>query len=116
MRVTAEPLKFLSAGVVDQLALGIADNLGRYREGAFRDLAQQDGWAIETKFAKWDPAIVGQLDPSGSTEAEIRNSLLVFTGLYGMTPALAREERLWARLSHVECLEYARERWLRGAS
>jgi hypothetical protein len=31
-----------------------------------------------------------------------------------MTPALAREERLWARLCHVECLEYARQRWLHG--
>jgi len=31
-----------------------------------------------------------------------------------MTPALAREERLWARLCHVECLEFARQRWLRG--
>jgi hypothetical protein len=113
--VMAEPLKFLSAGIVEQLASGIDQNLERYRSGDFVDLAQGAGWAIETKFAKWDPSIVQQLDPAGSTDAEISNSLLIFNGLEGMTPALAREERLWARLCHVECLEYARARWLKGA-
>lgn len=114
--MTVEPLKFLSAGVVEQLAGAIGQNLARYRSGTFIDLAQQVGWAIETKTAKWDPAIAEKLDPSGSTEAEIGNSLIIFNGLVGMTPALAREERLWARLCHVECLEYARQRWLKGAT
>jgi uncharacterized protein DUF6339 len=113
MRVTAEPLKFLTADVANQLALDIAKNLDRYREGNFVDLAQQAGWAIETKFAKWDPEIAHQLDPAGSTDAEIRNSLLIYKGLEDMTPALAREERLWTRLCHIECLEYARQRWLK---
>jgi hypothetical protein len=113
--VTAEPLKFLSAAVLDDLATRVAANLERYLSGDFLDLAQQSGWAIQTKFAKWDPALVEQLDASGTTEAEIRNSLLIFNGLEGMTPALAREERLWARLCHVDCLNYSRQRWLKGA-
>lgn len=114
--MTTEPLKFLSAEIVERLASDVAQNLDRYSNGDFLDLAKQSGWAIETKFAKWHPTIADQLDPSGNTDAEIRNSLLVFKGLEGMTPALAREERLWARLCHVECLEYARRRWLKGVA
>jgi len=32
-----------------------------------------------------------------------------------MTPALARDERVWVRLCHLECLDYARFRWITGA-
>jgi hypothetical protein len=116
MRVTAEPLKLLSAVVVDQLASCIGQHVERYASGDFRELAQQSGWAIETKLAKWDPSVVDNLDPAGGPEAEIKNSLLIFNALEGMTPALAREERLWVRLCHIECLDYARQRWLKGAA
>jgi hypothetical protein len=112
----AEPLRLLSAATVDQLLNALDKNLDRYRSGDFADLSKESGWAIETTIARWDPAIAAKLDPSGTPEAEIRNSLLVYRGLEGMTPALAREERLWVRLCHVECLEYARQRWLRGES
>ena len=33
-----------------------------------------------------------------------------------MTPSLAREERVWTRLCHVECLVFSRNRWLKGIS
>jgi cytidylate kinase len=111
----SEPLRLLSQPVVDQLAGQIEANIDRYRAGDFADLAQQNGWSIESRLASWDPAIVGQLDPSGTPEAEVRNSLIVWKGLAGMTPALAREERLWSRLCHIECLEFARARWLNGS-
>jgi hypothetical protein len=81
--------------------------------GDFVDLAKKSGWGIETTIARWDPAIAAKLNPEGTPEAEISNSLLIYQGLEGMTPALAREERLWTRLCHVECLEYTRQRWLR---
>jgi hypothetical protein len=110
-----EPLKLLSAGTVERLATDLDKNLDRYISGDFADLAKQTGWAIETALARWDPTIVMKLDAGGTPEAEIKNSLLIYEGLEGMTPALAREERLWARLCHVECLVYARARWLNGA-
>lgn len=111
--MTTQPLKLLSAAVVERLASAVFDNLDRYRSTDFLDLAQQTGWEIETSLARWDPAIAAELDPTGGAEAEVKNSLLVFEGLQGMTPALAREERLWTRLCHVECLDFARQRWLR---
>lgn len=109
-----EPLKLMSQPVVDQLARDITDNIERYRSGSFEDLALQNGWAIESRIASWDPAIVARLDPSGSPEAEVRNSMAVWEGLRGMTPALARDERVWARFCHMEFLEFARARWLNG--
>ena len=105
-------MKLLSAAKVEKLAAEIADNIDRYVSGDFTDLSKETGWSIETTLASWNPAIVRDLDPSGTAEAEVRNSLLLYKGLAGMTPALAREERLWVRLCHVECLEYARVRWL----
>jgi len=112
--MTAKPLKLLSASVVERLASAVPANLERYLNNGFADLAQETGWQIETSLARWDPAIASKLDPAGGTEAEIRNSLLIFNGLEGVTPAFAREERLWARLCHIECLDFARKRWLQG--
>jgi hypothetical protein len=109
-----EPLRLLSQPVLDRLASEIGQNIERYRTGDFADLAMENGWAIESRLASWDPAIAAKLDPSGTPDAEVRNSLLVWNSFTGMTPALAREERLWARLCHVELLEFARARWLDG--
>ncbi|WP_199559647.1 DUF6339 family protein, partial [Paracoccus sediminilitoris] len=107
-----QPVRLLAATVVEDLSKSIDVNLARYKEGNFLDLEKQSGWAIETALATWDPAIADNLDPSGTPTAEIKNSLLIYNSLQGMTPALAREERLWTRLCHIECLQYARKRWI----
>lgn len=107
-----EALKLLAEPVVERLSASIEQNLERYRSGNFDDLAHENGWEIASRLATWDPAIPGLLDPSGTPDAEVHNSLTVYSRMQGMTPALAREERLWARLCHVECLEFARARWI----
>lgn len=112
--MTTEPVRLLSATVVEKLSTTIDENLDRYRAGDFSDMAQSNGWAIESELVSWDPTIAADLDPAGTPEAEIQNSLLVHGAFSAMTPAMAREERLWARLCHVECLEFARARWLRN--
>lgn len=111
-----EPIKLVSASVVDRLTNDFEINLNRYRTDGFADLAVHNGWSIETTFAQWDPSIASKLDPANTSEAEINNSLLIYSGMTGMTAALAREERLWVRLCHVECLEFARKRWLNKES
>lgn len=110
--MSLQPIRLLAATVVEDLSKNIDTNLLRYTGGDFLDLEKESGWAIETALATWDPAIATNLDPSGTPTAEISNSLLIYKSLQGMTPALAREERLWTRLCHVECLEYARKRWI----
>jgi hypothetical protein len=110
-----EKLKFVSAAVLDQLLEDIPDNLARYSEGDFSDLAAQNGWAIEAASVEVDvDALAGLSKGATSSEGEVENSLLVHRALRGMTPSLAREERIWVRLTHIECLEYSRSRWLTG--
>ncbi len=108
-------LKFISEGVLDQLREQIPQNISRYTTGDFLDLEKENGWAIETKTVEIDGAELAALEHGGtSADVEVRNSLRVYRALKGMTPSLAREERIWTRLTHIECLEYSRSRWLDG--
>lgn len=109
------PLKYLSEAKLVDLRDAVPSMLGRYRDGDFSDLAQENGWAIEAAGIRIDTGSLEALDGSvRSAEADIENSLVVYRALEGMTPALAREERVWVRLTHIECLEYSRARWLAG--
>jgi hypothetical protein len=113
--MASEKLKYVSAGVLDELLDGVADNLARYTEGKFDDLAAQNGWSIEAASVDLDVDELALLKKGATTpQAEIENSLHVHAALRGMTPSLAREERIWVRLTHVECLDYSRSRWLAG--
>ena len=108
-------LKFVSAAVLGQLLDNIPANLARYSEGSFEDLAAENGWAIEAASVEVDMEALGQLKKGAtSPETEVENSKLVHAALRGMTPSLAREERIWVRLTHLECIDYSRSRWLAG--
>lgn len=110
-------LKYLSEAVVDQLLQNVKANLLRYQEGDFQDLEKENGWAIETTSVHIDHSLLASLEKGQTNpETEVKNSLIVYTALPGMTPSLAREERIWTRLTHIECLGYARSRWLQGKS
>jgi hypothetical protein len=113
--MSVEKLKFVSAAVLDQLLEDIPENLARYSEGDFSDLAAQNGWAIEAASVEVDvDALAALTKGATSSDVEVENSLRVHGALKGMTPSLAREERIWVRLTHIECLEYSRSRWLAG--
>lgn len=109
------PLKFLSEDRVRELYSAVPDNHERYLREGFFDLARENGWAIEATTVTVKHDVLEMLD-AGVTgmEGEVRNSLLMYEALEGMTPALAREERVWVRLTHVECIEFSRQRWLEG--
>src|SRR5690242_17096326 len=105
-------LKYLSNATVESLRETIATNVHRYRSGDFADLMTASGdWSIELNFDV-DLAPLAALDATGRSEAEIANSRLVWKVLHGLTPTLACEEGIWTRMTHVECLGYARARWL----
>ena len=113
--MTPTRLKFLSGDRLSELANNIPKNLERYANGDFLDLERENGWAIETAAVTVDLELLGKLDGRSRTaSADIENSLVLYSALNGMTPALARDERIWVRLSHIECLDYARARWLSG--
>jgi hypothetical protein len=110
--MTAARLKYLSSDTIQNLRATVRDNLDRYRAGDFSDLMPSGEWAIELDLDA-DLSVLDALDPAGTPEVEIKNSRLVWKALSHLTPALACEEGIWARLTHVECLAFARNRWIR---
>lgn len=106
-------LKYLSQDTTNALREGVLANLARYTSGSFDDLRAGGEWDIELTLDV-DLAPLSDLDPSGNPEAEIQNSRLVWRSLGRLTPSLAYEEGIWVRLTHVECLDFSRRRWLSG--
>lgn len=106
-------LKYVSDKVVEQLFDGIEANLENYKQGTFEEQAAEQGWGLELKGVTYDPCFPSNFELQSSREAEIKNSLLVYSAFQGMTAALARQERVWVRLCHFDCLEYSRKRWIR---
>lgn len=106
------PLLYVGQQVADALKDNVEENLERYREGDFSDLEQAGNWRIPLS-VKADLEPLAGLVPQVGVEHELANSMLVGTVLNGLTPSLAREDRFWIRLSHVEALDYSRGRWLK---
>jgi hypothetical protein len=112
-----EPLKYLSEAKLAELRNSVSANLARYEWGDFADLLIDNGWAIESQEVKVDTDLLAQLNESlASPQQDADASVIVHQALQGMTPAMAAEERVWARLTHVECLAYSQARWIRNAS
>lgn len=112
--MTVSPLNYLSEKKLSELRGKIEAHRDRYEAGDFLDLEHDNGWAVETNTVHVDHDLLATLDGTSGAAGDIDNSLILFKALKGMTPALAREERVWARLTHIECLDYARKRWLSG--
>jgi Family of unknown function (DUF6339) len=104
-------LKYISNTSLDTLRNDVRTNIRRYVKGSFSDLVSEGDWSIELAL-EVDLEPLADLDPSGTPEAEVSNSKLVWRALGRLSPSLAYEEGIWARLAHVECLDYARQRWL----
>ena len=110
-----EPLQFVSEAKLEELRRDVGENLERYAKGGFADLERDNGWAIEAGGVTIDRDLLGGLDGTARTaQGDRAASVIVYSALPGMTPAFAREERVWVRLCHIECLDYARSRWLSG--
>jgi hypothetical protein len=110
--MTTARLKYLSNEVIESLRENLSDHVDRYRSGNFEDFVSTGDWSIELNLDV-DLAPIFELDASGTPEAEIANSRLVWKALHNLTPTLACEEGIWARLTHIECLAFARARWLK---
>jgi hypothetical protein len=108
-------LSYITQATLDGLYESILEHITRYRadDGTFEDLRQEPGWNLSLDDIKIDPTPFTELDPSGTPMVEVENSLRVWKAMYEMTRAQACEDRIWTRLSHVECLTYARHRWLK---
>lgn len=104
-------LKYISENVLADLKSNVTSNFEHYRSTGFEDKASVKGWSLALNSVEIDANKLAKLDPSGGSDVEVRNSILMFEAFSGMTPALATEERVWTRLTHFECLDFARNRW-----
>lgn len=110
-----ERLKCLSKSVAESLYDNIGENIQRYRVSGFEDLSQNYGWSVELQLTvDLDP--LKDLNGGKGAELEIGNALLVWRALSSMPPSLACENRVWARLTHVEGFNYSKDRWLDTSS
>ncbi|TWI11983.1 DUF6339 family protein [Aerolutibacter ruishenii] len=106
-------LLYVGQQTADLLADSVDENLERYSSLGFDDLEASGDWRIPLS-VHGDLALLNGLNPEKGQEAEVHNSMLVGRALANLTPSLARENRIWIRLSHVEALSFARARWLTG--
>lgn len=107
-------LRYVSTATIDTLRENVLANIQRYRTGDFMDLVPQSDWSIELPL-EVDLSPLEGLDPAGTPEAEAANSRLVWAALGSLSPSLACEEGIWVRLTHIECFEYSRARWLEAS-
>lgn len=108
-----QKLKYVRDEVISKLWSEVFSHRKRYLNKDFKDMSSADGWNIELSI-EVDLSHLEKLDPTKGVEQEVSNSLLVWKALHNLTPSLACENRIWSRLSHVECLQYSRKRWLAG--
>src|SRR5690606_15953957 len=106
-------LLYVGQQTADFLSDNVEEHLNRYMESGFEDLEPSGDWRIPLSIEA-DLTPLEELTPDKGRDAEVQNSMLVGLTLASLTPSLARENRVWIRLSHIEGIAYARERWLRN--
>lgn len=108
-------LLYVGQQTADLLADSIEDHFDRYTNSDFREFEAGGDWRIPLSIHA-DLDLLDDLIPEKGQETEVHNSILVGRALANLTPSLARENRIWIRLSHVEALNYSRKRWLEGVT
>lgn len=103
-------IKLFRASAVADLFDSIEKNLEIYRSGSFENLLTDTSLFLESS-CTLDPEEWSKVVCDVGSDNEVECCIGVSTGLHGVTAYLARDERLWARLTHIEYLEYTRTRW-----
>lgn len=94
----------------------------RYSDGVFEADGEliKDDELQEVPNVQFDPNLFAQLvlpgagKSIGSSDAE--NALILFQELRGMTPKIARDERVWCALSHLHGKDFIWARHITGSS
>ena len=103
-------LRLIRLSHLEALKSNIGKNLEGYRNAdmsVFPD-PQQISFEIDID---GDLDALADLLPSRSHEHEVENCLTVFKSFSGISPELARDERLWVYVTHYHALTHATSRW-----
>ena len=103
--------RYLRRATLEELRAAVPEHIEIYRSGSFPYLE-----ADFTKFFEVDFDVdQGRIETLRATDGgeyfEEQNCAACYEALQGLTPYEARDERLWAYLTHTLLLEYARRRW-----
>lgn len=103
-------VRFLKTLTIKELYDRVPDNLEEYRTGNFEFLMTDSSVYFEgDKEMGCDK--LAKISCDDSDHKEVRNCELMYSALDGLTPYLARDERLWVYLTHTILLAYTRKRW-----
>ena len=103
--------RLLRANALDDLRRNIAGNLESYRVSGFDFLEGDPAFTFEHAIELNLTALAELRAPSGGSYYEVENCEVMYRALGNLAPYDARDERLWAYLSHTALLEHARRRW-----
>jgi Family of unknown function (DUF6339) len=103
-------VSLLKESSVRELYEKVPENLEIYRSGVF-DYLLSNATLFLGATCELDSAIATSVICTPSDYNEVGCCLALYNSLSGITPSLARDQRLWTRLCHIEFLEYSRIRW-----
>src|SRR5437879_1825323 len=104
--------RYLKQTTLEELREAVADNIEVYRSGSFSYLEADFSKFFESGFDVEEARIETFRVPDATGQYfEKHNCLVCYEALPGLTPYEARDERLWAYLTHTLLLEYTRRRW-----
>jgi len=109
--MASEKLKYLSESSLQELRSNVLKNIELYRSENFIEISNGNGWSISSDSVFVDLDRLSSLNGVQGASSDYESSIVVYKSFQGMTPALAMEERVWGRFTHLECLKYARARW-----
>jgi len=103
-------VKLFKSSTVRSLFDSVEVNLEKYRNGDFSDLLHDSNLFLSAT-CKFVAESGAGLACTASDDNEVACCLAVFNALPTISTSLARDERLWVRLSHIEFCNYTRTRW-----
>lgn len=103
--------RFLRYATLEELRTLVPANLASYRQGDFKQVEADSAWWFEHDVEVDETKLSSLLPPSGQNLHEPENCELVYVALDKLSPYEARDERLWAYLTHTTLLLYTRDRW-----
>jgi len=104
--------RYLKRATLEELREAVPDSLSVYRTGSFHYLEADSSKHFQVNFDADEAKIALFKTPDHQGELfEEHNCLTCYEALPGLTPYEARDERLWAYLTHTSLLDYTRKRW-----
>lgn len=105
-----QKLRMFRQLMLEDLKAKIPKNIDAYIDADTNGFPNQDSVSFEIEIEA-DLEKLELLRPTNSHDDEVFNSQLVFRVFENITPELARDERLWAYVTHYHALKYASQRW-----